>query len=317
MDMTQARGLVESALLTGLSVILYVGADIPVLGLLLALLSPVPLVILEMRHDLRLGFASLIVGSALVLLWGGPIAALSYALGFALMGLSMGRIIELKRSAVEILGWSSLVSLGCKLIMAVLLFYVTGLNPMNLDMSGAQQMMDMMLKLPVGAELSAAVRAQLEATMKIMPLIVPAVLILVAVIDSAACYWITGHVLGRLDRVELPKLPPFSRWRFPSSLMWAFLVGLLCTWAGASYPAQAGFLIRVGLNLDLLVRTLFLIQGMSLAAWYMDRRGLPRIVRNVILVTLAVVPFLSQLATFAGIIDMCWNIRYRFGGDRS
>lgn len=40
--MTQARSLVESALLTGLSVILYVGADIPVLGLLLVLLSPVP-----------------------------------------------------------------------------------------------------------------------------------------------------------------------------------------------------------------------------------------------------------------------------------
>ena len=218
--MTQARSLVESALLTGLSIILYVGADIPVLGLLLVLLSPVPLVILEIRHDLRLGFASLIVGFVLVLLWGGPIAALSYALGFALLGLSMGRIIELKRSAVEILGWSSLVSLGCKLIMAVLLFYVTGLNPMNLDMSGAQKIMDMMLKLPIGAEQSAAVKAQLEATMKIMPLIVPAVFIIVAVIDSAACYWIAGRVLRRLDRVELPKLPPFDRWRFPSSLMW-------------------------------------------------------------------------------------------------
>lgn len=273
--------------------------------------------ILEIRHDLRLGFASLIVGFVLVLLWGGPIAALSYALGFALLGLSMGRIIELKRSAVEILGWSSLVSLGCKLIMAVLLFYVTGLNPMNLDMSGAQKIMDMMLKLPIGAEQSAAVKAQLEATMKIMPLIVPAVFIIVAVIDSAACYWIAGRVLRRLDRVELPKLPPFDRWRFPSSLMWAFFVGLLCTWAGANYPAQAGFLIRVGLNLELLVRTLFLIQGMSLAAWFMDGRGLPRFVRNVILVMITIIPFLSPLATFAGIIDMCWNLRYRFGGDRS
>ena len=287
------------------------------LGLLLVLLSPVPLVILEIRHDLRLGFASLIVGFVLVLLWGGPIAALSYALGFALLGLSMGRIIELKRSAVEILGWSSLVSLGCKLIMAVLLFYVTGLNPMNLDMSGAQKIMDMMLKLPIGAEQSAAVKAQLEATMKIMPLIVPAVFIIVAVIDSAACYWIAGRVLRRLDRVELPKLPPFDRWRFPSSLMWAFFVGLLCTLAGANYPAQAGFLIRVGLNLELLVRTLFLIQGMSLAAWFMDGRGLPRFVRNVILVMITIIPFLSPLATFAGIIDMCWNLRYRFGGDRS
>lgn len=315
--MTQARSLVESALLTGLSVILYVGAEIPVLGLLLILLSPIPLVILEMRHDLRLGFVSLIAGTVLVLLFNGPLSALSYALGFALLGLSMGRIIELKRSAVEILGWSSLVSLGCKLIMAVLLFYVTGLNPMNLDMSGSQQIMDMMLKLPVSTEMSSAVRVQLEATMKIMPLIVPAVLILVAVIDSATCYWITGRVLRRLDRVELPKLPPFNRWRFPSSLMWAFLVGLLCTWGGASYPAQAGFLIRIGLNLDLLVRTLFLIQGMSLAAWYMDGRGLPRAVRSVILVMVTIIPFLSQLATIAGIIDMCWNIRYRFGGDRS
>lgn len=315
--MTQARSLVESALLTGLSVILYIGADIPVLGLLLILLSPVPLVVLEMRHDLRLGFVSLIAGSVLVLLFNGPIAALSYALGFALMGLSMGRIIELKSSAIEILGWSSLVSLGCKLIMAVLLFYVTGLNPMNLDMSGAQEMMDMMLKLPVGAEETAAVKEQLEATLKIMPLIIPAIFIIVAVIDSATCYWITGRVLRRLNHVDLPKLPPFNCWRFPSSLMWAFFVGLLCTWVGANYPAQAGFLVRVGLNLDLLVRTLFLIQGVSLSAWFMDRKRIPRFARNVLLVMLILFPFLSQLATFAGIIDMCWNLRYRFGGDRS
>jgi uncharacterized protein YybS (DUF2232 family) len=311
--MTQTRSLAESALLTGLSVLLYIGSNIPLVGMLLIFLSPVPLVILEMRHDLRRGFLALLAGSLLVAAIEGPVQALSYALGFAVLGLALGRIIELKRSAVEILAVGSAVSLVCKLALAVIMFYVTGLNPMNLDMSGMERAMDMMLKMPVGLEQAAAMKHQMETMMKVMPLIIPAVFILVSVIDTALCYWISGKVVRRLSHFDLPKLPPFNMWRFHPSVLWAFLAALICLVVGARDPRFA-FLTRAGLNLQVLTQFIFVLQGMSLAAWFMDRAGWGRGVRNFVLALVFVIPIFSTIANYTGIFDMCWNLRTHIGG---
>lgn len=313
--MTQTRSLVESALLTGLSVILYLGSAVPLVGMLLIFLSPVPLVIIEMRHDLRRGFVALLAGSLIVLALEGPVQGLSYALGFSVLGLALGRIIELKRSAVEILAWGSLVSLACKLTLVVIMFQVTGLNPMNLDMSGMERTLDMALRLPVGLEQAAAMKQQLEAMMKVLPLIIPATMILVSVIDTLLCFWITGKVVHRLSRVDLPQLPPFARWRFPVSVLWAFMGALLCMVLGARDPRFA-FLTRVGLNLQVLTQFIFVLQGMSLAAWFMNRAGWSRTLRNFVLVLLFLIPLFSTVANYAGIFDMCWDFRSRIGGDR-
>ncbi len=307
----------EAALLTGLSVVLYICGSIPVVGMVLIFLSPVPLVVLEMRHDLRIGFLALIVGALLAMLVEGPLSALSYSLGFAMLGLALGRIIELRRSAIEILGWGSLVSLACKLILAVIMFYVTGLNPMNLDMSGMQKMMDLALKLPGGTENAETVKTMMETTMKIVPLVIPAVFILVSVIDCTICYLISSRVIKRLSREELPALPPFTQWRFPLSVLWAFLVAIGCLALGSHDPGRFAFLTRIGLNVQILVQYIFIMQGMSLVAWWMERMNFGRGVRIPVLIVLFIFPLMSTMTTYLGIIDMCWNLRVRFGGDRS
>ncbi len=310
--MTNARGLTEAALLTGLSVVLYMGANyIPLLGIGLIFISPVPLVILEMRHDLKTGAVSLIVGSLLVMLVSGPVSALSYALGFALLALALGRIIELKSNAVEIVCWGSLVSLGCKLALAAIMFYATGINPVNIDMPGMEKALDMIGGLP-GVTVTDAVKAQFEQMFKIVPLIIPAIFIMASVVDCVVCYWISAKVIKRLNRVELPKLPPFTRWRFPQSVLWAFAAGVLCNVA-AAYRPELAFLSRVALNLTLLVQYLFIMQGMSLLAWWLDRKGVRGFARGALLALCFFMPLLAQLCTWAGMADICADFRERFG----
>ena len=312
---TNARGITEAALLTGLSVVLYLGANfIPVLGIALIFLSPVPLVILEMRHDLKMGFVSLIVGSLLVMLISGPVSALSYALGFALLALALGRIIELKTNAIEIIGWGSLVSLACKLALAVIMFYVTGLNPLNLDLPSMQKALEMIGSIP-GITVTESVRQQMEQALKIVPLVVPAIFIMAAVVDCLMCYWVSGKVIKRLNHIDLPKLPPFTQWRFPPSVLWAFAAAILCNVAGMYYP-QLAFLTRAALNVNILVQYLFVLQGLSLAAWWLESKGVSGFMRNLLLIAGFLLPLLSQIIVYAGMIDMCWDLRTRFFGRR-
>ncbi len=308
---TNARGLTEAALLTGLSVVLFLGANfIPLLGIGLIFISPVPLVILEMRHDLRTGAVSLVVGSLLVMFVSGPISAISYALGFALLALALGRIIELKTNAVEIICWGSLVSLACKLALVVIMFYVTGINPFNFDLPSVQKAIDMIGKLP-GITVTDAVRTQIEQTFKMMPHLLPAIFIMAAVVDCTVSYWISSRIIRRFNHVDLPKLPAFTRWRFPQSVLWAFAAAILCNVA-AAYVSYLAFLSRVALNVTLLVQYLFILQGMSLGAWWLEEKGIRGAARVMILAFFLFIPLLMQVCSFAGMFDICLDFRKRF-----
>ena len=307
--MLKTRSIAEASLLTGLSVAFYLAARfLPLVGFIIVFMSPIPLVILEMRHDLRTGAIALIVGMLLVMLLSGPLSGVSYALGFGVLALALGRIIELKRSAVEIVVWGSLVSLFCKVMLAVMMFYVTGLNPFTLDLAGMDQAMDWFLSF--NGSNSEATRAQLEAVMSILPMMVPTIVIIASVGDSFFCYWLSAKVIRRVEHIDLPELPPFSEWHFPVSIIGAYVASIVFSILGSKYP-QYGVLIRVGLNVNMIVSYIFMLQGFSLAAWFLDRRGVNKRLRSVLLVVAFFMPILGQLALYAGIFDMCWNIRRR------
>lgn len=307
--MLKARSMAEASLLTGLSVVLYLAASfIPLVGFFLVFLSPIPLVILEMRHDLKTGIVALTVGTVLTMLITGPIPAISYALGFGILALALGRIIELRRSAIEILICGSIVSLICKLMLAVLLYAVTGLNPFALDVEGMNKIMDWALSL--NGSNAEAIKAQFETAITVIPLLVPTILIMTAVCDSFLCYWLSRKVVERVEHVALPALPPFNCWRFPTSCLGAYIAGMICSLLAAKYP-QYGIFARVGLNVSLIVSYIFMIQGFSLCAWVLDRKGFDKRLRSVLLVIAFFIPILTQIALYIGIVDMCWNTRKR------
>lgn len=309
---TNVRGLTEAALLTGLSVVLYLMTQfIPVAGGVMVLFSPVPLVILEMRHDLRTGLVSLLAGAFLVMLISGPISALSYAFGFAAMALALGRIIELKTHAVEIVAWGSLVSLASKLALAIIMFYVTGINPLKLDMPDIMKVLDMAADIP-GFGMSPEARAQAEQAFRMLPMLMPAAFIDASVIHCLLCYWVSGKFVRRLYRIDLPKLPPFTQWRFPLSVLWAFFAAFLFMVAAQFFPPLATF-APAAMNVQFLVQQLFLLQGVSFAAWWLERKSIRGAFRGALLVLIFMMPLLNRFAEYAGMFDMYLDLRVRLG----
>lgn len=313
---TNVRGLTEAALLTGLSVVLFLMTQfIPVAGGVMVLFSPVPLVILEMRHDLKTGLVSLLAGAILVMLISGPISALSFAFGFAAMALALGRIIELKTSAVEIIAWGSLVSLACKLALAVIMFYVTGINPLKFDLPDVQKALDMAANIP-GMGMSPAARAQVEQAFRMLPVFMPAAFIDASVIHCLLCYWVSGKFVRRLYRLDLPKLPPFTHWRFPLSVLWAFFAAFLCL-VGAQFFPPLAVIAPAAMNVQFLVQQIFLLQGVSFAAWWLGQKSVTGVFRAALLVLVFMMPLLNRFAEYAGMFDMYLDLRTRLAKKNS
>ncbi len=111
-------------------------------------------------------------------------------------------------------------------------------------------------------------------------------------------------------RVERPlAVPPLSRLDLTPHVLWVFVVGLLLL--AASYASFAGSSVLgvVGLNLVLCARTLFFLQGFSVAAGVLDRAGVGLGGRIFALAVLAVLDALTLVISFTGLLDFWVNFR--------
>ncbi len=311
--MTPTRSLTEAALLTGISVMLFWSSAIPVMGLLLTLLCPVPMVVLGLRHSLRISLVAMVAATILAGMLGGPFSALSYGLGFGVLGVALARFIRRFRSAVEILLAGLLVSLAGKLLTMVCLLALTGINPFAVDAETMQPMIDQVAALYGDSE---AVRRQLQAVVQAIPLLFPAMLIIASAWDCFLGYWLTQRVMDRIGGSQrIPKLPLFRLWRFPRSLLWAYIAAGLCLLMGQNQEGVT-LLTRLGLNLKMVVSLFFLAQGLSVVAFFMERQHWGRGLRWAVIAAVFFIPLASEMASTVGILDQWLDLRVRYGGDR-
>ncbi|NCC96983.1 MAG: DUF2232 domain-containing protein [Synergistales bacterium] len=308
--MNGTKSLVESSLLTGMAVVLFLAARyLPVAGIVLSLLCPAPLVILGLRHRPKMSFVGLVVATTIVALLSGPASAISFCLGFGVLGVGLGILASRLDQAVDIMLYGVVVSLVSKLALMVVLTKMTGVNPFDPDVDQIRATMEKVFSMYGGQDLS-SVKEQVEQTIKAIPLMFPAMLTMASAVDCLLSYWVSRKVLARIGGIVLPSLPPFAQWRFPKSLLWAFAFSMVILLFEGSL--RDPLLSRVGLNLRLLVSMMFMIQGLSLTWDYMEYRSLSRFWRITLAFLIVFIPILSQIAVVLGLTDVWANIRTRY-----
>ena len=127
--------------------------------------------------------------------------------------------------------------------------------------------------------------------------------VLVGVLTIAAVLWAARRVEFSLD------VPPLSRLDLSPHILWAFVAGLFML--AAAYGSFAGSAVIgiVGLNLVLCARTLFLLQGMGVAAGMLDRANVGLGGRHLAFAAPAAFDALTLVVSFAGLLDLWVNFR--------
>ncbi|HCL78777.1 MAG TPA: DUF2232 domain-containing protein [Synergistaceae bacterium] len=315
--MTSTRSLVESALLAGLAVVLFLSAEfLPFVGLAFSLLAPAPLVVLGLRHNGKMAVLGLLIATTLIVLFLGPLSGLFFLLGFGVLGVSLGWLAKRCKSGAEVLLYGILVSLGSKLLLMTLAAKITGINPFQLDAVEFQAMVDRIFSLYQSAGMSpeslAAVRQQFAQAIETIPMIFPAILTAASALDCYLSYTVSSFVLKRIGGQGLPALPPFSHWRFPKSLFGALIASMVFTIVGARGGEAWNIALRAGVNLRMLLNFLFLLQGLSLI-WYLLKGRVGKALAVAAIILVMFVPLLSTVAVMAGIADMWLDFRARYG----
>jgi len=314
--MDRTRALVESSLLVALSAVLFLaGHFLPLLGLVFSLVCPAPLVVLGLRHSLGRAVLGVAVATIISAAFTGALGALFFCFGFGFLGIALGALGKRFDRAVDIILYGILVSIGSKLLLMFIVIKLTAINPFGLEeaeiMSMVERISSIYSSLGMSKESLSLAKGQMQATLSLIPLIFPALLVMAATVDCFLSYIVSAAVLKRLGRETLPRLPEFSRWRFPKSIFWALIASMVLQLSGVYYPSMA-FLQRTALNLRLLVTSLFFFQGLAVGWFFMQSKGLGRFLKIALTVVIFVVPFFAQIILILGIIDVWFDLRSRF-----
>jgi uncharacterized protein YybS (DUF2232 family) len=132
---------------------------------------------------------------------------------------------------------------------------------------------------------------------------------MVAVLDSYLNYTVARIVLRRLG-LRLEALPPFAEWRAPGNLMIGFLLLMALSIAGG-YLGLGNIDVVAG-NILLLFQIVFLAQGISVAYFFLMRRGINKVFAIILIVLILFNQPLALVAVLTGLLDTLFDFRRRF-----
>jgi len=295
--MRNVRSTVEGAFFAALTVILYLASIyLPVLGVLVSFLCPLPVMFLVIRWDARLGILASCVASLLVFALAGLLQAVTCLLGFSLLGIAMGLTVKRGYDFPEIILINTLVSLLSKFALLGVALLATGKNPLT----------ENLLLLEETVRKAPWVSQNLHGAgdfASLVKLVMPALLIVASLFDTG-CNFLLGRWIGKRIGITFPDVPPFSEWRLPRSVFWAFALG----WVFVLFGGTSLF-GRIGVNVQVVTQLLFLLEGLSLVYYFLGKYIHSRAVRVAILVFLLLQPLFSFLLSWLGVFDVFFDFR--------
>lgn len=315
MERMQTKALVEGAIFAGITTLLgIIYYYTQYLGLI-AMVWPVPVIIVGYRNGLKASILSAMSAGLIVSLLTHPLVGVGLLVGFGLPGILMGYLISKKVNPYMII-------LLCGIVLSLTM---VGEFLISLKVSGIDV-------IKFIAEIDTTVKSQLEATLdiyrrfgiaekdmqrmsdyfgqtvEIMKLILPSSLMVSGLIFSFIDYKLTRLILKRIGHA-IPDIERFSKWRLQEP--YSFIMIGLVVLAGASSYLKFPFLTAIAMNVSTVMMLVFSIIGLSVivsyARVYGDRHSIPKALR-IAIVAFVLLVFIQFIA-YVGILDMVFNFR--------
>lgn len=283
-------------------------AGIPVVRAIGIILCPVPIVLGILRY-----------GFKYILLITLPIAFMAFVLSFVLklpsmltllsvgtFGLLLGGLIRegfLPGKIVLIGGIVLLLILGFEIIF----FQRLGYSPFRTISSLITYLKEYFSALEAQEKISLKDIEQMkdycDSAILRLSLLIPAMLILGAFIYTYLSYEVTRVILGSMG-YQLIRPLPISILRIPDILVWGFILGWMAMLVGEWQEIKNLYVI--GLNIRCTFEALYILVGLGIATFFLNKYNLPIMVK---LLAYFVLILGLKIVMFVGIFDTWFNFR--------
>jgi len=279
---------------------------IPLFGQIIALFTPVPLIIISVRHGKWQGITALVAASAIVAALGGWQLAAILFLSFGLMaiGISEGMRHNWNHERISLMGGLlPIVVLG---VLLVMYFNRLGKNPVIIAEEYLRTSFAETAKLYTSMHLEETAALLNSISDRLVYYLVrlgPGIIIATSVAQAACCYGIArAMIMRRPGPGPMPAQLPFSLWHAPDSWVW----GLIAALALIIIPQETSRLI--GWNLAIIFGTVYLAQGTAIVDHYLRKIRMKTFARGLMIGLILAMPSVVFVIAL-GIVDIWADLR--------
>ena len=304
--------LAQGAFFTSLFVVIgLAGMYLPPLYFIAAMLLPLPVVLLVLNADTRCGIIGLASAGLILINLIPPEAAFVLVFQYGLLGLLYGALFKERAPSGKILSSGMLYAAFAALLYMVLSSFLTSNNLFSLgeeERRLIEQTMaayrDAGMYNSIPPDLQGDVRERIISTFE---LLIPGRFMLQAATYAAVTFFLARSYLQRYNYFLTPGLT-FTRISLPWYSIWGPIAGLALTLAGDQFSWALG--ARTGKNILFILFWLYMIMGLSVAAYFFRKIKVVWFVKLIFLVfAVLYIPFSMMIIVLLGVADPLVNFR--------
>jgi uncharacterized protein YybS (DUF2232 family) len=285
------------------AVLLAVSLYLPIIGSITMFFIPLPIILYTLKYDWTSSFFVIAVGIVLAFFIGG-IVLMPIALVHGIIGFIMGLTIKTGKTKLY-----TFMATGLTLLIIAILSYIAAVFLFNFNAienvleslrTSQEQVTSIMTKY---GELPESFDKQFEEMILFYEMAIPSFFIFI-VFGFAFVLIMLNLPLVRRFGYDVERFPPFHKMKLPIITVWYYLLILFLPFIIKMEPGSTVNLVYI--NGMLVLRFLFLLQGLSLIHYYMKEMKSPKWV-TVLSTILALL--LNPITILLGVLDSGINIR--------
>lgn len=307
MQGVKARPVVEGGLLAAsLAAIAFLSMYIPYANLV----WPLPIALVSARHGMRYGVMTAAVGALVVGLMVHILTGLFLFLSGGLVGVALGECLRRGTMAGRTVSITTVLAFLSNILTLGLAMVVmqVDLAQMNQEMASVIKQTVTEVSLLMGS--SEAERAELEAMgasfVQMYMMLIPSGLFVCGLITAVLNFVLARAVMVRLG-METVSFSPFEMWRFPSWVLYLFILSLVGIYWGNKWADET--VVMIAGNVQLLTSFVLFVQGASFLRYVANRNVFLKKIWWILIVIALFSQFFTIMLVVLGGIDMLMNYR--------
>ncbi len=284
---------------------------VPVVGILVGLLAPTPMLLLALRHGRLTGLIAISLSTLSLAMLFGSLQSTVFFAEYGVLGLVMAEAIRRQWPVEKTLLLSTVAPVLTSGIVMTQLFFSVDLDLGTVKQHFEEDLGHTLRQFwadkdgPSAETLRTYVQKALETVVQLLP----ALFILSTAAAALLNYRVVAVFWRRLE--GQPPLRPLmlSQWKAPEACVWVLIASGVC------YFVPLPGMRIVGQNVLLLVGFVYLLQGLGIMTFYLNRTSVPSIFRSLAYLFLLIQPLLLLGVAAFGLFDLWFDFR-RTGNKR-
>lgn|GEM_PF-595276 len=307
---SRTRQLAENSLILGISTVLLFLVVNTVIGQLLIFALPVPFIMLAIQRKAKDMIFILAAFTFLGFIIASLLPGAVMALVFGLIGTVMGLLYKNRTTALPaIVGGAGMWFLLLVTLLAIVKFAL-GIDLIGLmKRAGEFITSDRMIAFIPTSLTKEQLKQQIDLLVNYFITVLPALIVMSSFMYSAIIHWLARIIGKRLGR-NIPALKPLHEWSFPRTLLLYYFVCLLIILIAGDSLITTGWGTAV-LNVNEILKYLFLIQGLSFVVFLLVIKGWKKFT-PLLIIALFIFSPLANILSLLGIIDLGMGLRHKF-----